>query len=140
MSEEQQGRISHKYQKSFSSEIKIIVLIFLLSGGFPVFAQLTANFDSQEEFLNTSEEKYITIFQLTASSDAVAEISQKANTLAETLTFTIDKLPDSTFRCVILFTHPALPSYVKKTLIFLGITHLKIGESLYSIEDFDPES
>lgn len=136
---EKQGRISHKYKMSFSSEIRIIVLIILLSGGYPAFAQLTASFNSQKEFLDTSEDKHSTTFQLIASAHVITEITQKAYSLPETLTFTIDKLPDSVFHCVIHFTHPTAPSYAKKILLFLGITHLQIGEKLYPIEDFDPE-
>jgi hypothetical protein len=104
-----------------------------------VFAQITASFSSHEAFLKTTEDNYISTFKLSASASVVAELAQKANDLPETHTFTIEKLPDSAFRCVMLFTHPTSPSYVKKTLIFLGITHLKIGENLYSIGDFEPE-
>ena len=131
--------ISPEYQQNHRQSFKFLVLIVFLLAANGLFAQLTATFDSPKDFLEISNDKHTTTFILTATPDEIADLSARAASMPETLTFTIDTLQNHAFRCVILFTHPTETAYVKKTLIFMGITHIMLNEKLYTIGEFNPE-
>ena len=126
-------------QKAISHSVIALAFIVFLITGHHAFAQCTASFDAGHDFLETSGEKPTTTFQLLTTETFIAEIAQRAESMPETLTLTIEPLPNSAFQCTILFTHPTEPAYLKKTLLYLGITHISINEKLYTIGDFEPE-
>lgn len=130
---------SPRLQKAFSHSLIALVFIVFLVSGRHGFAQCTASFDNNQAFLVTSGEKATSTFQLLTSDAFIAEITQRAENMPETLTLSIESLPNSAFRCTILFTHPTEPAYLKKILLYLGITHISINEKLHTIGDFEPE-
>ena len=114
-------------------------LVFLLWFSVPVSGQVVALFESSHDFLTTDNGQSVSQFQLETDRNTYTQIVTRALSMPETLILTSRKIKKNLYHCSILFTHPTEISYVKKTLLYLGIEQLKINNTLYPLQEYNPE-
>lgn len=127
---------------SFSGICRAIsgVLLMLVLIGFSgtLSAQVVATFKDHSDFLKTDNGQYLTVFLVDADKETYNRLVSNAQTMPETFSFNAIKIEKNTYQFSILFSHPTELSYVKKTLLCIGIDELKINNQLFKLPEYDP--
>lgn len=129
--------MSIEWNRNFLFMAFILFLLVALTR--PVSCQVVASFKSSRDFLRTNNGTFQTVFLLETDRKTYKRIVSNAGSMPETLTFTSRKVKKNKYQFSILFTHATEISYVKKTLLFLGIEKVKLNDGLFVLQDYNPE-
>lgn len=116
----------------------ILLMLVLIGFSGTLSAQVVATFTDRSDFLKTDNGQYLTVFMVEADKETYSRLVSNAQTMPETFTFTTIKVKKNKYRFSILFSHPTELSYVKKTLLCIGIDELNINNQLMKLPEYDP--
>ncbi len=116
----------------------ILLMLVLVGFSGTLSAQVVATFKDRSDFLKTDNGQYQTLFMVEADKETYNLLFANAQTMPETFSFTTKKVEKNKYQFSILFSHPTELSYVKKTLLCIGIDELKINNQLFKLPEYDP--
>ncbi|HOI87881.1 MAG TPA: hypothetical protein PLV51_08485 [Lentimicrobium sp.] len=118
----------------------VIILHLMLLPVLTSFAQeITAVFTETDDFLILEGDVNKTVFSIQPdNSQSLQMIAERASAMPETLTLSLGLTPSGANRITLTYNHPTDTVYVKKMLLFLGVTQVNVRGILCNTGDFQP--